>query len=654
MLVALAQLEVLGLRPRLDDALAVLQKLGVAEVVTIGESGQPLEPLEELADLVARVEALYALAPEWPDGGAGPDEAEGLDDSALHALLEQLEPQVAALLAQREELRSEDEGLPRYIDALDALQPLVPELSRLDDRHLENLGLASVALVLDDPEGRIVPELSRQLAALLGRGHLMVTAKGVDGGPVGCMLVLRRTRVADVNALLGTERIVQVGVPAAYAGRSLRATVAAMRARRASLPEEHEALSRRLARLIAPVLGSLRATAQMLRARTEREQAARHADLSSRTFALRLWVPADQAGTVERELYQRLGSAVAVEVRDGESVEDRPVLLRNRPAWQPFQRLVGFLSWPARDGVDPTGLMAVVLPFFFGVMVGDVVYGLLLVGISWWVRRRWSRNATAGELGRVLTLGGWWAVFFGLLYGEALGSLGHDLGLPALWFYRGGPAALEPLLLFSLAIGLVHVVLGLLLGLWTAARGRQLRHTAEKAGTLLVVGGLFGLAGVAAAGLPAAVLTPAASAVIVGMVVACASQGALGLLLGPLELLGAIGNILSYLRLAAVGLASTYLAEVANQLGAEGPLLLGIVVAALFHSLNLALAAFSPMIQALRLHYVEFFGQFHEGGGRLFSPLGGALAGGRDATGPAAVQLAVRTTPEPVPAGSHV
>jgi len=132
-----------------------------------------------------------------------------------------------------------------------------------------------------------------------------------------------------------------------------------------------------------------------------------------------------------------------------------------------------------------------------------------------------------------------------------------------------------------------------------------------------------------------------------------AAHGVLGLFIGPLELLGTLGNVLSYLRLAALGLASTYLAEVANQLGARGPLLLGILVAALFHALNLALAAFSPMIQALRLHYVEFFGQFHEGGGRLFSPLGGAVALTGEPGRATDLPVLDRTAPEPIPAGSH-
>ncbi|MHC4850104.1 MAG: V-type ATP synthase subunit I, partial [Planctomycetota bacterium] len=101
-----------------------------------------------------------------------------------------------------------------------------------------------------------------------------------------------------------------------------------------------------------------------------------------------------------------------------------------------------------------------------------------------------------------------------------------------------------------------------------------------------------------------------------------ALQGALGLLLGPLQLVGAAGGVLSYLRLAAIGLASVYLARVANELAFSAPLWVGLIVAALFHALNLVLGAFSPTIQALRLHYVEFFGQFHEGGGRPFRPFG--------------------------------
>ena len=117
-------------------------------------------------------------------------------------------------------------------------------------------------------------------------------------------------------------------------------------------------------------------------------------------------------------------------------------------------------------------------------------------------------------------------------------------------------------------------------------------------------------------------MTPAVAVVVVGMVFMIALEGPMGLLTGPLDLIGLIGNVLSYLRIAAIGIASVYLARVANELGSLGPLWFGIIVATLFHALNLALGVFSPTIQALRLHYVEFFGKFYEGGGTAFHPFG--------------------------------
>ena len=134
----------------------------------------------------------------------------------------------------------------------------------------------------------------------------------------------------------------------------------------------------------------------------------------------------------------------------------------------------------------------------------------------------------------------------------------------------------------------------------------------------------FVVAVVVAERLPSGFVTPGVAALIVGLAVMMASGGTMGLLMGPLELLGTLGNVLSYLRIAAIGLASVFLAKVANELGAAAPLWLGILIGTLFHSLNLALGAFSPTIQALRLHYVEFFSKFYEDGGDEYRPFGAA------------------------------
>jgi V/A-type H+-transporting ATPase subunit I len=95
-----------------------------------------------------------------------------------------------------------------------------------------------------------------------------------------------------------------------------------------------------------------------------------------------------------------------------------------------------------------------------------------------------------------------------------------------------------------------------------------------------------------------------------------------GGLLAPFELLRHLGNIISYVRIMAVGLASVLLAYVANSLaGAAGSVWVGVAVSIILHTFNIVLGVFAPTIHSLRLHYVEFFSKFTETGGRRYEPL---------------------------------
>jgi len=133
--------------------------------------------------------------------------------------------------------------------------------------------------------------------------------------------------------------------------------------------------------------------------------------------------------------------------------------------------------------------------------------------------------------------------------------------------------------------------------------------------------GLFLLVGILVDFLPKTLMTPAIVGIIIGIVLVGSSLGWLGILMGPIEFISLIGNILSYLRIAAIGLASVYLAKVANDMaGMVGNLIVGVILAVLIHALNLVMGAFSPTIHSLRLHYVEFFRKFYEGGGRPYQP----------------------------------
>jgi V/A-type H+-transporting ATPase subunit I len=177
------------------------------------------------------------------------------------------------------------------------------------------------------------------------------------------------------------------------------------------------------------------------------------------------------------------------------------------------------------------------------------------------------------------------------------------------------------LLYMVIGVGVFHIILGLLIGLANAIKHRDKTHMLERGGMLLGLAGLLLLVGKMLHIVSDGATIPSYVMLAVGIGLLSASYGKTGIILGPIEFIGLLGNILSYLRIAALGLASVFLAKVANDMvGMVGNVVVGVIVAVIIHSLNLVMGAFSPTIQSLRLQYVEFFRRFYEGGSNAFVP----------------------------------
>jgi len=280
-----------------------------------------------------------------------------------------------------------------------------------------------------------------------------------------------------------------------------------------------------------------------------------------------------------------------------------------------FELLLSLLPPPRYGSIDPTPFLAGFFPLFFGFMLGDVGYGGLALALALLARAKGWGGETGRKLTAIALASSLSAIVFGLLFGELFGDLGGSIGLKPILFHR--KQAVLVFLGLALGLGGIHIVLGVGLGLWTALRHREGRKALAKLTTLaLIMVAFLGL--LARLGyLPPSLGMGAFVALGPLLVLLIVFEG----VLAPLEITRTMGNVLSYARLMAFGIASVMLADVANQMpGLFTAAVVGVTVAVLLHGVNFVMGCFSPAIQALRLHYVEFFDKFYQDGGRPFEP----------------------------------
>ncbi len=561
---------------------------------------------QALVDVEACVVELRRMGASVRETSPAPVDSAGRAAMVAHRVRAEL----VELAARRDALAEEREALALY-------QPLVAEFARLlgDDRNGRRF--SAYLLLLRRGADDAIRALRERLTELAGREHELRT-RALPTGETALLLLVPAVYAETVDELLAGARVEVAPVPATFAGVDLIDALPRMGPRLEEVAIALDDVDARVGDLARTHGETLAAARRSFHDELLELDAQVKAVETERAFVLEGWLPASHVDQLARAIAAAHGELVAVEVigRDRWHGDEAPVVLANPKLFEPFERLTSMLPLPRYGTVDPTPFVAVFFPMLFGLIVGDVGYGAVMLAIALVLARGARRGGLRRDVSRIAGAVACFTIIFGFLYGELFGDLGHRyLGMDAVWMARD--EAVLPFLTVAIALGVAHLTVGLVLG--ALSKRRSDPRGAIGRGISVIMLGLIVVALLAVfEELPSALLSPAIIALLVAFPVLVAVEG----FAGVLELVSMLGHVLSYARVMALGTASVLLAVVANRMaGAFGTVAIGVAFALLFHLVNFALAVFSPAIHVFRLHFVEFFGTFYSSGGARYEPL---------------------------------
>ena len=357
-------------------------------------------------------------------------------------------------------------------------------------------------------------------------------------------------------------------------------------------------------------------------------QAADRLAHSEKTFCLDGWVPCEDVGKLEALLS---GFCCAWELTDPapEEYPDVPVKLKNNKLTWPLNMVTEMYSLPAYDGVDPNPLMAPFFILFYGIMMADMGYGLLMILASIIITKKSRPKGTSGQMFGLMfscgistfLMGALTGGFFGDFLPQLVGIIDPDTTFKAL------PSLFTPLddtitiLIGAMALGFVQIVTGMAISFVEKIKKGQIMDAIWEELTWWIV-----FAGIAcmALGVTNIVLYVGLAMVVVGSGWSAKGFGKVTAIFGSVynHVTGYFGDILSYSRLMTLMLAGSVIASVFNTLGAiPGNVVIFLIISALGNGLNFALNLLSCYVHDLRLQCLEYFGKFYQDGGKPFEPL---------------------------------
>ncbi len=573
-------------------------------------------PLPSYDDVSSRLIRIRSMREALQKGGKIPKKRLQFENllSEADGMLEE-EGKLRSLLHEKEEVAKELDALSSSRKALADLVGLDVDFSALHSDSLQFVLL------------KASPEKARQATAAVCRkkNYAITEAKSDKGGSV---LLVALPKSDDAKFL---EQFGQL-LPLPAIEGTARQETGRMRAAEDALQKKLGDAQAKLQKFSEKNSPMLIAVQEALEIEADRAQAATQFAGTDSLYIIEGWVEKRKFARLEETLKKEFGRKILVcEAPIDEHHDVPPTLLSNPKQAGPFQFLVEFLSTTHYNELDPTLLVAFFIPVIYAMILGDAGYAILSLVISLYLIKISKRGSLLNQVAKIWAISAIPAFVVGVAFDEWFGftheHLLAKLGMEHMSFYQAAlhrVHSIEMLMLFVIIVGAIHLGLGFLLGAineWTHSK----KHAIAKLSWLgIEIGGFFTVAAFMFGAFPALSL-PALALLGVSIITLIATEG----IIGAFEIPGLASNIMSYIRIAAVGVGGVILAEAINELlfphfeltpmGILVFLLTAIAYLAI-HMISCTIAMFESFIHGARLNVVEFFGKFYKGNGVRFSP----------------------------------